>query len=467
MKLSCETSGGTPPGGAIILGRLEGMPLLVAVGEGIVEGSWTMLLGMKSVVSVLVAVGKSVRTGVCELVAVGMTGIGIVAESLADTVVAEGETLADAGGDTDSEGESEAEDVADEDCTPVDTAPEADGVTERDSVAEEATLALLEVATEVETVSEAGMDDGMLRDSLGVTLDDTPVPVGVEDGRMPEDTSDGEREKVGRIPEEVEALSVGVVLSVPVGTGVTEPENVAEGIIPDDRRPDEKSEAMLETMLLSSEVGIGRGIEAVGRTEPELSADSALDTRLDTMLGRAESVGRSETAEDRRLESSETTDGRTDGRMPDAEGVGVIVAVTGAVGSTAPELGTMPEGRTSETTEDRNEGRSNPELAETPSEVGIAPDGETSLVGVADADSVPSAVVMPMIIPLPLVERAPVGTTPLLGRIPDSTAEVGVGSALPRMEDRREPMRPAEELGRTISESGGRTPVDATAVGDA
>jgi hypothetical protein len=39
MKLSCETSLGTPPGGAIILGKLEGMPLLVAVGEAMVEGS--------------------------------------------------------------------------------------------------------------------------------------------------------------------------------------------------------------------------------------------------------------------------------------------------------------------------------------------------------------------------------------------------------------------------------------------
>jgi hypothetical protein len=40
--------------------------------------------------------------------------------------------------------------------------------------------------------------------------------------------------------------------------------------------------------------------------------------------------------------------------------------------------------------------------------------------------------------------EAPVGTTPLLGTIPDSTAEVGVGSA-PRMDDRREPTRPPVE----------------------
>jgi hypothetical protein len=40
MKVSCDTSLGTPPGGAIILGKLEGMPTLVdAVGEGIEEFS--------------------------------------------------------------------------------------------------------------------------------------------------------------------------------------------------------------------------------------------------------------------------------------------------------------------------------------------------------------------------------------------------------------------------------------------
>jgi hypothetical protein len=180
-------------------------------------------------------------------------------------------------------------------------------------------------------------------------------------------------------------------------------------------------------------------------------------------------VGRSETADDSRLESSEITDGTTDGRMPEADGDGVMEADAGAVGLMAPELGVTPVGRTSETTDDRNEGRFSPEpeLVDTPSEVGIAPDGETSLVGVADADadSVLSAVVMPMMIPLPLEGRAPVGTTPLLGRIPDSRAEVGVGSELPRREDKSEPTRPPVLVGLTISEAGGRSPVDATSVG--
>lgn len=428
-----------------------------------------MLEGMKRVVSVLVAVGRSVRTGVCETVVDGMTKTG-VDDALADEVVAGGDTLADAGADADSEGERVAEGATDVDSMPVETDPEAEGATETDSVAEALTVALLESDTETEAVSEAGMDDGMLRDSLGVTvaLDETPVPDAVPDGRIPEETSEPDKVKVGRRPEEAdaEALAEGVTLPVPVGRGddrLIEPDTVAEGRIPDDKRPDENSEAMLDAMLLSSEVGMGRGIDAVGKIDAVESADSALETRLDNT---PEAVGRSETADDKRLESSEITDGTTDGRIPEADGDGVMEADAGAVGLIAPELGVTPVGRTSETTDDKNEGRFSPEpeeLAETPSEVGIAPDSEASLVGVAD--SVLSAVVMPMMIPLPLEERAPVGTTPLLGRMPDSRAEVGVGSELPRREDKSEPTMPPVLVGWTISEAGGRSPVDAASVG--
>lgn len=215
-------------------------------------------------------------------------------------------------------------------------------------------------------------------------------------------------------------------------------------------------------MLLRSEVGIGRGIEAVGRIEAEARADSALDTRLDTTLGKAVPVGRSETADERRLDNSEMTDGTTDGRMPDAVGDGEIVAETGAVGLADPDVGMTPVGNrlsdgntpvTSETTDERIEGKlTSPELAETPSEVGMAPDGEASLVSVADAaaDSVPRAVVIPMMIPLegrPLEGRTPVGSTPLLGRMPDSRAEVAVASIGPRRDDSKEPTRPADVVG--------------------
>ena len=444
-----------------------------------------MLVGMTREVSVLVAVGRRVRTGVCELVTDGMVGIGIVAELVLDVMLAEGETLADAGAegntDRDSEGERVAEGAAEEDSNPDDTVPGADGdtdpeadrATEVDSVAEAVTVALLKIEPEEAVVSEAGMDAGMLRDSLGemVALDDTPVPTRVDDGTMPEETSVPDSVKVGRTPEEAdrEALAEGVTLSVSVGIGaerLTELDTVAEGKTPDDRRPDEKSDAMLDAMLLRSEVGTGRGTDAVGKMEAVERADSALDSRLDTILGRAEPVGRSETADDKRLESSEITDGTTDGTMPEADGDAVIVADMGAVGSMDPELGIMPVGnklpvgKASETTEDRNEGRSSPELADTPSEVGIAPDSEAWFVGVADAgaDSVPSAVVIPMTIPLegrPLEGRTPVGITPLLGRTPESTAEVGVGSAVPRREESKEPTNPADVVGCTISEEGG------------
>lgn len=370
--------------------------------------------------------------------------------------------------------------------------PEADGeaidvATEIDSVAEAVGTSLLEIRPEEEGLSEAGMEVGMLRVSLGetVALEETPVPTEV-DGTMPEETSDPERVKEGSIPEEAdnEALAEGVTLSVPVGRGVIEPDTVAEGRMPDEIRPDEKSEAMLEAMLLMSEVGMGTGSVPVGRTDAEVRADSALETKLEITLGRAEPVGTAETADDRRLDSSEMIDGATDGNRPEADGEGVIEAEAGAVGLAEPELGRTPVGATSETNEDRREERSTrAELVGVPSEVGIAPEaplvmGADALAdAVADADSVPSAVVMPMMMP-PL--EAPVGTTPLLGIIPDSTAEVGVGSA-PRMDDSREPTRPPVEaasevgkasvlwtgeerppVGSTICEPEGMTPVGAT-----
>lgn len=410
-----------------------------------------MLVRMGSVVSVLVAVGATVRMGLCELVADGVVGTGT---ELMTVLLAETMTLEDAGADA-VERVSEAERVAEgvtEDWDARDPVPDADGeaidvATEVDSVAEAVGTALLEIKPEDEGLSEAGIEVGMLRVSLGemVALDETAVPTEVE-GTMPEDTSDPERVKEGRIPEETdrEALAEGVTLSVPVGRGVIEPETVAEGRMPEEIRPDEKSEAMLEAMLLMSDVGMGTGRVPVGKIEAEVRADSALDTKLEITLGRAEPVGTAETADDRRLDSSEMIDGATDGNRPEADGEGVTEAETGAVGLAEPELGRTPVGATSETNDDKSEDRSiRAELVGVPSEVGIAPDAPLVMVAdaVGDADSVPSAVVMPMMMP-PL--EAPVGTTPLLGMMPDSTAEVGVGSA-PRMDDRRDPTRPPVE----------------------
>jgi len=418
----------------------------------------------------------------------------MVAESFADVVLtADGEMLTVAGADGDTEMDSEGERVRDAavDCTPVETDPDPDedtdpdpdgdtdpvavGATEVESVAEAVIVALLRAEPEDVIVSEVEMVKGMLRDSLGeiVALDDTPVPTEV-DGTMPEERSVPDSEKVGKVPEEADsvALSERDTLSVPVGSGaerLPEPDTVAEGRMPDDRRIDEKSDAMLDAMLLRSEVGIGRGTDAVGRIEAEVSADSALDTKLEITLSKAEPEGKSLTADDRRLESSEITDEPSDGRMPEAEGDSVIVADTGAVGLSDPELGVAPVGRTSDTAEDNSDDKSSPELVEAPSEVGIAPDGEAALVRVADAvaDSVPSAVVMPMMIPLEgkVLETSPVGTTPLLGRMPDSTIEVDVGSAVLRRDDRRDSTTPADDVGKTMSEDAGSSPVEAPCVG--
>ena len=228
-------------------------------------------------------------------------------------------------------------------------------------------------------------------------------------------------------------------------------------------------------MLLRSEVGTGRGADAVGRIEAVIAeerADSALDTRLEITLGKVDPVGRSDTADDRMLDSSEITDGTTDGRMPDADGDAVIAADVGAVGLADPELGMMPVGNrlpvTAETADVRIEDRlMSPELAEATSDVGIAPESETSLVGVAeaDADSVPSAVVMPITIPLegrPLEERTPVGSMPLLGRRPELMTGPAVGSILPIRDERRELIRPADVVGWTIDSEGGKRPVETT-----
>lgn len=110
-----------------------------------------MLVGMKREVSVLVAVGRTVRTGVCELVVDGTTGIGIVAESFEAVVLTtEGEMLIVAGADGDEEIDSEGDRVgeaADEVSSPVETAPEADGDTEP----------VAEGNTELESVGEAVM----------------------------------------------------------------------------------------------------------------------------------------------------------------------------------------------------------------------------------------------------------------------------------------------------------------------
>jgi hypothetical protein len=352
---------------------------------------------------------------------------------------------------------------------------EADSLADAFSDVEGVSVALLEALDEeVEAIdSEAGMVKDPLDEAVAledrpdeaavpvenrpdeeaVPVEDSPdeaaVPVDrVNVGRMPDDA---DNVNVGRIPDDADnvelPVAVGVAETLPLTETLPLAEADSEGTIPDDCRLEEKSDRTLEAMLLSSEVGNGSGIEAVGRGElvaAEERADSALDTRLDTRLGRADpDTGRSDTADESRLERSEITVEARGGRIPEAVGEGVIEA--GAVGLAAPELGRTPDGSwepdgstpvTSETTDDRIEDRlMRPELAEDPSEVGMAPDADA----VAEAvDPVPKAVVMPTTIPL----------------------DEGVG--LSRSEESRPPTRPAlaDEVGSTIVS--GMPPVDPT-----
>lgn len=131
------------------------------------------------------------------------------------------------------------------------------------------------------------------------------------------------------------------------------------------------------------------GADAVGKRVP------TPDRMLERTVGRA--VGAtSETAEDRMLGSSGTSDETAGGRTPDKDGEGVT---TGAVGPRSVPDGVMP--LTSETTDDRIDGKlSRPELAGEPSEVGMASEVTSGAVGVGTASPVPSAVVIPTTIPV-------------------------------------------------------------------
>jgi hypothetical protein len=301
-----------------------------------------------------------------------------------------------------------------------------DGMTADDRIEREAlSLAVVFSEAEGEIVAVLGTPDdeveawdseaGMLRDPLDETakLDDTPVPTevpedSVDDGIKPDDAAvPVERVKIGRALDDAD----NVELCVAVGVGAEMlplAETDCEGKRPEDCRLEENSEATLDIMLLNCDVGRGSGIEAVGKAEfvtAEERAELALDARLDTMLGSADpDSGRSESADERRLERSEMAVEARGGRMPEAEGEAVIVGCA-AVGLATPELGTMPDGSalsegstpvTSDTTEDRIEDRlRRPELSEDPSEVGIAPDADGVVVG-----AVPKAVVMPTTMPL-------------------------------------------------------------------
>jgi hypothetical protein len=257
----------------------------------------------------------------------------------------------------------------------------------------------------------------------GVITEDTRlrVSLGISEGRLAEaDRVGTDPEGVGRRPDNDGTMPDGVG-AMPDGVGMT-PEDV--GIT----RPEDSSDAMIDARLLAT----GRGIGAVPLGSSE--------TKLDTMLGTTDS-GRPGTAEDSRLETSDTSEDTRGGRTPD--GVGAADAVMGAVGPAEPE-GRIPV--TSETSEDRIEGRlSGAELGST------ASDG--------DGAPVPRAVVMPTTIPAEdgKIERGwgldgeagpGVGSTTLLGKRPvDPTARVGDTSGTLTRDDKRPPRGPCEGVG--------------------
>jgi hypothetical protein len=346
------------------------------------------------------------------------------------------------------------------------------GVSERVALPElgGTTVALLAGAGEgVDAgTSEAGTLLDWIGDGVAAGTDDTPDPEMPEGkipdvvslaagGVRPEDTALGVVVGVSLGSRDVMLAGSEGVGTTPDGVGIRPEETVgrapegmrpeeAVGMTPEGIRPEEISDAMLDTMLLAG--GRGTGTLAVGSSE----------TKLDTMLGRTD-TGTSEIAPDKRLETSETKEETSGGRMPDgaADGAGVGAGETGAVGPAEPE-GRMPV--TSETSEDKIEGRLSGPDGRTASEVGIAPELNTGLEALSTGAPVPSAVVMPTTIPpedgwidkgcwLDRGAGAGVGcTTPLLGRTPvEPTSGLGDAAGTFKRDDRRPPTRPCEVVG--------------------
>lgn len=239
----------------------------------------------------------------------------------------------------------------------------------------------------------------------------------------------------------------GVMLMLAVSDGVgTTPE---DGTSDDTTTPEEESNPEDGRTPEDGRVGgkllTGTGADAVGRK------DSTLDKRLDSTVGRADG-GTSETAEDRMLGRSETKDETAGGRIPIAVAEGV-----GAVGPRSELDGETPGN--SDTIDESIEGN--------PSDVGMASE---IAVGVGITSPVPSAVVIPTMIPEVGSDAkgacseestaSLVGRTTLLGAAPVepiSGGGVGVGSKVPSRDDNRPPNRPEDEVGcKTLS---GRPPV--------
>jgi hypothetical protein len=109
MKVFWDIAGGTPPGGAIILGKLEGMVLAVGLadGVGIEEASTMMLVPTTREVALSVAVAVRDAIGDALLVGDGLTGMTMEADLLwtGDGVA---EAVSDAGTGVETTGTEDA-----------------------------------------------------------------------------------------------------------------------------------------------------------------------------------------------------------------------------------------------------------------------------------------------------------------------------------------------------------------------
>lgn len=293
------------------------------------------------------------------------------------------------------------------------------------------TVALVETGAEVGTgSSEAGILVGAIDVGSTVGPEETPDPVGTPDGEMPDTVGLSLTE--GTVTPElvgITSVSLGIggvipTLGVTVGVG-TSPDAVGT---PVGKIPEENSDTILWIMLLAG----GRGADPVA---------VGVSNRLVKMLGKTDAAG-SGMIVGRRLDTSEIKEDTAGGTIPDGSGTGE--GETGAVGPAvgpAEPVGDTPA--TSDTNDDRIDGRLRGSEGRTASEVGMAPVGDAP---------VPNAVVMPTTIPpedaaigaglLAGITGAGVGCTGSLGRTPVEPTWVGVGSGSLRRVESKPPTKP-------------------------
>lgn len=257
-------AGGTPPGGAIILGKLDGMVLAVGLADGVgmEEASTMMLVPTTKVVALSVAVAVRDTIGATLLMEDGLTGMMSEADSVR---VGEGvgRGVSDAGTGVETTG---VEMTGAEDTEPVPAV----------GVGSSLSVALVDVcgisvgtallAEPVGSPDDTSSDAGTLKDWLltgGVTVGEADVPTApVPDGVIPEaggvTLTGAEAVGVGTVEERTSEVGTPDETGVETGTG-TDPVGTVpeEGNTPeDDRISDAKLEAETVGTTIGSLVGM-------------------------------------------------------------------------------------------------------------------------------------------------------------------------------------------------------------------